>query len=96
MNELTKEEEQKLQREYLLKIKAGIIKENNTLLLEDKVYDCYQEMNEYLLNKGLLVGNKLNSQDILNFITNKFILVNKKPLTTFKFKLVSIKNKLIN
>ena len=82
--------EDKLQEEYRKSIRNEIEESNNQLKLEDRCVDCYEEMKEYILNCGLMVGQNLNCQNLIKFVKGekgeKY-----KVYKDFKLKLVSIK-----
>ena len=82
--------EDKLQEEYRNFIKNDIRESDNQLRLEDSCFDCYERLKEYILNCGLMIGQNLNCQNLLDFVKPE-----KKRETSvykeYKLKFVSIK-----
>ena len=82
--------EDKLQEEYRNSIKNEIEDSINQVKLEDSCFECCERMKEYILNCGLMIGQNLNCQNLLDFVKPE-----KKIETSvykeYKLKFVSIK-----
>lgn len=51
--------------------KQQIKKEVEDIKFHYKILDCYKEMNEYIKEKYLPIGQKINSNNLLEFIINE-------------------------
>ena len=60
--------ENRLEKEYRNLIKKEIEDSDNQLRLEDSCFECYDRMKEYILNCGLMIGQNLNCQNLINFV----------------------------
>jgi hypothetical protein len=83
--------EDKLQEEYRKFCSKEVEQSNNQFKLENRCIDCYEEMKEYILNCGLMVGQNLNCQNLLNFVKGEKKERDFKVYKDFKLRLVSIK-----
>ena len=59
--------------------------------LEDSCFDCYERLKEYVLNCGLMIGQNLNCQNLLDFVKDEKKEEKYKIYKEYKLKLVSIK-----
>lgn len=60
--------ENRLEKEYRNLIKKEMEDSDNQLRLEDSCVECYERMKEYILNCGLMIGQNLNCQNLINFV----------------------------
>jgi len=51
--------------------KQQIKKEVEDIKFHYKILDCYKEMNDYIKEKYLPIGQKINSSNLLDFIINE-------------------------
>ena len=85
--------EDKRQEEYRKSLRDEIEEGDNQLKLEDRCVDCYEEMKDYILNCGLMIGQNLNCQNLINFAKDGKDGKDGKDkfYKDFKLQLVSIK-----
>ena len=85
--------EDKLQKEYIKSIHNELEESDNQFKLEDKCIDCYERMKEYILNCGLMIGQNLNCQNLINFVKPEKE-AKPKVYKDFKLEFINIKRKI--